>query len=381
MSEIDFLKAYTEYASSVTDAPVEFHDFVGLGILSTALGNRVCFEYGDFTIYPNVWIILLAPSSAFRKTTALRIGKRLLGQVCSDTLLPNEFSQEKLLEILDKQPQGVLVYYEFMSLTGLLQKDYMAGTKAFLTEIYDCPRRYIRKTKGAEVDIDNPVINILAATTTEWFLERAKVGDMYGGFLPRFMYVPVTIKVKTISFPKAADANKRNTLVRILGEIRRGVRGTMEFSEAALQYYDKWYKGFEARTIGANSMSAFQSRLTVYCLKIACLYEMSTTRNLIVGVESMERACKTINWLSKQLQSLAEEFTFTRFATDKKKLLRIIKEDSGISRSKLLRQVGLESKYMGQILATLKQEERIEERNEKEEGKQRKSTCYYEITS
>ena len=375
MSE-DFLRAYTEYGCSVTDAPIEFHNFVGLVVLATALGKNISFEYSDFVIYPNLWVILLAPSSAFRKTTALRIGKRLLSQVCKDTLLPNEFSQEKLLEIMDRQPQGVFVYYEFMSLAGLLQRDYMAGTKAFLTEIFDCPKRYTRKTKQVSVEIDDPVINMMAATTTEWYLEKAKEGDMYGGFLPRFLYVPVSIKLKTISFPKPPDGTGRNKLATLLNEIRTTVKGAIEFSEEAHHHYDKWYRKFEVTGGKTNSMSGFQSRLTIYCLKIACLYEISATRSRIVSIESMEKACKTINWLSRQLQILAEEFTFTRFASDKKKLLKIIKETPGITRAKLMQNAHLSAKNLNEILGTLIEEERLETEFVKKNGVKKSARCY-----
>ena len=44
---MNFLNSYVQYASEITDAPVEFHDFTGLAILSAAIGNKVHFEFAD----------------------------------------------------------------------------------------------------------------------------------------------------------------------------------------------------------------------------------------------------------------------------------------------------------------------------------------------
>lgn len=377
----DFLQKYVEFASEVTDAPVQYHNIIALAVLATALGNNVYLERGNKKIYPNMWVIILGPSSAFRKSTVLSIGKDLLRRVCENTLLPEEFSQEKLLALLQDQPQGIFIYYEFMALVGLLQRDYMAGAKALLTELFDCPTKYTRKTKGEVVEVVNPVLNLVAATTTEWFLEKAKEADMHGGFFPRFLYVPVDAKPTTVPFPEPADITKRNTLVGILGNIRKNVKGTMKLSPDAKAYYVKWFVSFEAKTAHSNSMIAFRTRLTTYCLKIACLIEISATGNLIVSQKSMEGACSTTTWLSNQLRRLEEELTFTRFSTHKKKVLKLIRGEPGITKSKLLQYSNLSARDLGSLISTLKVEERIVEKQEIKPGKKKKSICYYEITS
>ena len=110
---MDFVNDYMEYASTLTDAPDEFHNFMALGILSTVIGNQAYIPFGTNRIYPNLWIILLAQSSFFRKSTSLTLGTRLLRDMHKGGLiLPDEFSREQLVQNLAKQSRGLFVWSE-----------------------------------------------------------------------------------------------------------------------------------------------------------------------------------------------------------------------------------------------------------------------------
>ncbi len=377
-----WLEQYVDYAKDTTDAPIEFHRFVGLGVLSAALGNQVYFRFGDLNIYPNLWVILLAPSSAFRKSTAIGIGKRVLSHACPEVILPNEFTQEKLLQVLQQQPQGIFILYEFMTLSGLLEKDYMSGTKAFLTEIFDNPPVYTRKTMSNNIEIQKPCVSVLAATTTDWFLERAKEGDLYGGFLPRFVYVPALKKDTMLPFPKPADESLRNQLVKRLHDLR-GVRGEVDFTRAK-QTYEEWFNDFEWRNAAGNPdapmLKAFHTRLETYALKFAVLLEVSRTASLEVSEETMREACGLVDWLTQRLSVLAEEeFAFNHGERNRKKVLKAIRQRRGISRRDLLRTTHLSAKELNQVIATLKEEEKVDVKPSREGDSHKPVTRYYSL--
>src|SRR3989304_3083624 len=94
---MSFLKAYTDYASRLTDAPPLFHLWTGIGLLATALGNEAFVWNWGRRICANMWIVLLAPSGVLRKTTALNIGQSVLLEQTAgvaDRLWPSEWSFE-----------------------------------------------------------------------------------------------------------------------------------------------------------------------------------------------------------------------------------------------------------------------------------------------
>lgn len=366
----DFLDLYKDYATEITDAPLIFHQFVALSIVSAVLGNKVFLKSGDINIYPNLWIILIAPSSCFRKSTAIGIGARILRPVNEDLIYPTEFTQEKILEIIERQPEGIFIHYEFMTLSGLLSKDYNAGLKAFLTEIYDSPPYYTRKTVSRSYEIRNPCISILSATTQEWFLERAKEGDLLGGFLPRFIFVPASSKEKSLAFPPPADMTKRNKLVRTLKEISE-LKGEIHFSPEAEKLHREWYVRYEAK-MDSGLLNGFYSRLETYALKFAILIEIIRNRSLIITEKSIKEAGQLVNFLTESLRKLADnDFTFTGFQRCKRKVEKIIKfaGNEGIVRRDLLRKSKVSADYLDKIIETLKEEETISEEKVKGETK------------
>lgn len=61
----------------LTDAPVEFSLASGLCALAAALGNSLWYDTWGQTVYPHLWAVLVAPSSFWRKSTAINMAERL----------------------------------------------------------------------------------------------------------------------------------------------------------------------------------------------------------------------------------------------------------------------------------------------------------------
>jgi predicted transcriptional regulator len=376
----DFLDRYTEYAKELTDAPIDYHRFVGYALVSTVVGNNVWLPIGDKKLYPNLWIILLAPSSLYRKSTAIGIGVRLLNLINSKLILPAEFTQEKLLDVLQNQNHGIFVFYEFLTLMGALSKDYMAGTKAFLAEMYDSPEHYERATVMKTVTLKNVCVNILAATTVDWFLDKLKEGDLAGGFLPRFLIVPSGPKLQSMALPPEVDPMKRNSLVSELNELSR-IRGKMVLQEESKRLHKEWFIKFEAdaETKDGN-IKAFFARLETYMLKIATLDALVTNKSLIIQPENINRAKQVINWLACHLDRIvSEEMAFTLGQKHRNKVLRIIRQTGsrGIQHSHLLRASNLDARELKAVIDTLKEQEAV--KHIEQRGRTRPMTEYVAI--
>ena len=158
-----FIRDYVDFASGLTDAPKVFHLFCGLSLLGSALGRRAWVPgFGGQNLFPNLWLTILAPSSRYRKSTAVGIAENLLRQAGINTL-PQEFSRESLISMLQQEPHSTFIWSEFGSALGLLEKEYMAGTKDLLADLYDCPEQYRRILSQQTLEVRNPYISILAA--------------------------------------------------------------------------------------------------------------------------------------------------------------------------------------------------------------------------
>ena len=237
----NYLQLYKEFCEEITDAPPNYHDHIGLLTVSLVLGNQIYLPFGDTRIYPNMWMILLGSSSFSRKTTAINIGKRLVSEVCPDRIYPNEFSHEKIQGLFKDRPAGCFFFSEFVTLMGLLSRDYLSATKGFLTDLYDSPYSYTRETLKSTVTISNPAISIASATTQEWFTDKMKESDVLGGFIPRFLMVMPSKKTRSIGIPPMADQTKRETLKYYLQNFK-SISGVCVLTKDVSKSFESWYE-------------------------------------------------------------------------------------------------------------------------------------------
>jgi hypothetical protein len=374
-----------EYASELTDAPAPFHLFSGLSALSTVVGTRVYLPWGDGRLYPNLWIAIIAPSSIYRKTTAIRIACNLIRHVDEFAILPDEFSAEKLLDILQSRSQGLFFWGELRSKLAYFQRSYMAGTQAMLTELFDCPPIYKRSLLGNSYRIENPCISILAASTKEWLRASITEGEMKGGFLQRFMYVLVHQKEKHLAIPKQYDVIKQNELVRLL-HTTQGIRCKVHLSDVQ-DAFTEWHFKHEQEAMSADNeevLASFYARLDTYCLKLTMLYEIIMQMkpdgflfgDLKPSILALEYATNLIEYAKATINyMLSEELVFSKEMATRQKVLGLIESDPGISRTSLMQNSNLLKRDLDLILETLLEEGTIAIRKE---GK-RSGLHYYPV--
>lgn len=343
-AEPDFIGDFTDYARESTDAPKIYHRFMAYGTVSAVVGRNVYLPFGSQMVYPNLWIILIGKSSVLHKSTCLNYARDLIREVRSDIVLPNEFTPEKLVNLLGASPQGVFIWDEMASFLGQVGKDYMAGGKEILTHLYDCPPIYTRKTQGGSSEVKNPYITILSATTPDWLTKQLSQTDVRGGFFVRFICVPAYKKEKFFSVPPEADKDMRQGLIYQLKAIE-GVAGKMELEKEAHEAYDKWSRTNEDETIRLDGslLDGFYSRLSIYALKFAMLNELTISRELTISFDSMERAISLVEWLKGSLYTLVEdELAFGRYEQNEKQILRHLKKETEMSRVDILRKTRLQ---------------------------------------
>lgn len=368
MSEqLNFVERYTAWADSFTDAPVQFHRFVGYWALSTLLGRKVYMHLGDEWLFPNIWLVVLAPSSFFRKSTALGIGARLVESINPAIRLPSEWSQECFIATMSKEPHGFMTCYEFKSLLAQLQKDYNFGAQSLLTELYDCPREYTRKkgtTEIKEFRIEKPYLTILGASTIDWLISSVQGGDIAGGFLARFLFVSADKKDKIMAIqPKASEFER--DLVKAALEAAVNIEGEMEYSLEARQYYETWYHRFVTEAESApEGVRAFFPRLASYAHKFAMLEAVLNGHHPEITLDDCRRACLMAENFAGEIRKLGKEsLGKSKFDHYRLRITKAIAKKPGIEHSHLLRNLGLPAKVFKDVVETLKQSGEIDIRD------------------
>jgi hypothetical protein len=208
----DWLAQYIDWSGTTgNQTPMIFHQAAGLWLLATAVGRRL---YGEapwgVKIYPNLYLMLVAGTTFYRKSTAYKLAEQVARAAIPHMLMPTPGSPERFQEALagrmpsnfDKlvqeqrerltkaQPfaaQRGLLKDEVAGLFGAINKrDYMVGMKDLLMELYDCPDYFDKDTQTGLNIVENAALSILGVTTPASLSCAVSTGDWDNGLLIRF---------------------------------------------------------------------------------------------------------------------------------------------------------------------------------------------------
>jgi hypothetical protein len=214
IKENDFIESYcNSYACKVSDGPKKYQEIMALSVISTVLNRHVYLRYGVHNLYPNLYVVLLGKSTVMRKSAALDMARYLIPSFNEKLILPNDFTPEGLFNLLTDKPSGLIKWSEFGGfLVNASTKTYQAGIKEFLTDAYDCPVKLNKRLSNNEYSINDIYLNIITASTIDWFTENIAQRDIFGGFLGRLFIFPALQKIKI----SGIQCHKNMTIMKLI---------------------------------------------------------------------------------------------------------------------------------------------------------------------
>lgn len=361
-----FLRSYVDYCKDKTDAPHIFHLAVGLGVLGAALGNNAlipCF-YGDLKLYPNLWVVLVAPTGFYRKSTALMMGKRLLRSAVPKALMPDDCTPQKLAVVLRDNPAGLMTISEFTRLLASFEREFMAGTKEMLTEMYDSPEEWVLERKSSKkVVIKDVSLSLLGATTIAWLEERVKARDLEGGFLARFLFIAGTERGPR---PRRCGDVNHHIYLKLqehLGAVAE-LEGRADYSLVEDDLRD-WIYNYERLAEQGGmppELVGMYARTGTTVQKLALLFQISmTSSSLKITPEAAEKAKTLLEYIHQQTAKVTRSFADNWFGRELEKVVRILGNNGGeITRQELMRATRLKSRQLDEVVKALHEQGRLE---------------------
>lgn len=370
---MNFIEEYMKYAEPQTSAPRVYHYYMAYSILSLIIGRRATYHGFGGEKGPNLWFIILGPSSVSHKSTVLRIGSRLLQYVYADNSFsyPNDGSKEGFIETLSAQSSGIIHADEFLSFLSWIDRDYNSGLMSLLTNLYDQPSFYSRKIgtgdKSKTYTIQNPYINIFAMSTIEWFNQKLTEGMIRGGFLPRFILIHSNSSGKIIPITPKPDESLEKELVWFLTELKARSFGPMDYEKDAQDLFCKWYISYAEsyRKTSTANMNAFLQRRLSDCHKFAMIHSILRTDSLKINKEDLESAITITENIIKSTEAVIDnDIALDPYQIRRKKVLadiRLHQEDSpeGAQHTKIMKYSHLEKKVFISVIESLLEEEAI----------------------
>ena len=201
--------AYAEAVSPMT--PRLFHTSAGLWLPSAAIARRLVLRMAFGDIYPNLFVTWIAPTTLYRKTTALDVAKGIARRAFPHLMAPQETTPEAMLsDMSGAEPTNLakmsttakeqwesgrrfaaqrgLIMDEMSGLLAGAGKDYNAGLVEAYLRFYDCDPEYCRSTRTqGRIVVRNAYLAFLGASTPTALAAHLLAERLWSmGWWPRF---------------------------------------------------------------------------------------------------------------------------------------------------------------------------------------------------
>mgnify|MGYP001608309516 FL=1 len=378
-----FLERYRTFARKVTDAPYIFHDLLAYGALAVAVGNRWKLRYfGGGWLTPHLWILLLAESSTFHKSEALRVARRVLAKL-PDRQLAWNGSHKALIEQFSATPQGVMFAFEFEQFLGVLRQNYLSGGRGLFTDLYDgeLPASVYKNT-GAQAAQESLAISFFAASTPSQLADWMKERDVMAGLLPRFILLNAHSQEQQFALPPADDGKVDATLAGLQDYLRGlgGTSGIMVLTPGAIKLYEAWYKRLGQTALDGTRADAWKTRLATVAIKLAMLNQLDMDWKGKVGEKAMYEATTLSTMLLQHVGHVCqEELTLSPYEEQAKRLRVVLSKysqpgqvgygsDGWLPWSFVLPHMHMPADQLRKVVSTLVQGQQIEWREKAPQG-------------
>lgn len=295
-----------------TEPPTTFRLWCAISTVAAALQRKVWLEWGT-TLYPNMYVVLVAPAGRARKGTAIKpITSYLnnLGIPMSASSTTREALIRGLAESDDliTMPDGKAYGHSSLSILAPELTVFLGYNNlqlvADLTDWFDCADRWVYRTKTQGVDdIRGVFVNLLGATTPDLVRTALPPDAIGGGLTSRMIFVYEQNKGKIVPFPFLTEEDKhlRKKLYDDLHRIAL-LKGEYKYSKDFLSAYGDWYVAAENNPpFSDKAFQGYIERRPTHLLKLSMICCASRTDELVLSKEDFRRAHEILTITEKKM--------------------------------------------------------------------------------
>ena len=314
---MDWLNQYAQYTKDHF-SPGSFHLWVGISCISTVLERKVWTRLFADKIYPHQYIILVAPPGICGKGAAISMGTRLIYQLPDLSFGPDMVTKEKLIRIMSEaqntyQLNGRPTIHSSVTMVADELEVFMTAKNeeliVFLTKIWSAEHlnKFDYKTKHVGDDIIiGPWLNILGATTPEFFSTPIMNRAVGGGFSARtvFLYSEWPRK-KNIGREAIKEMETHiEPLVVDLEKIHE-LKGEFHMTPDAWAWFQPWVEDAPQQLISNKALAVFKIRAATHILKLAMVFSAAEGGNdMHITKLNLKEAHNRLNEVEKGMERL-----------------------------------------------------------------------------
>ena len=340
-----WIDVYLDYTAK-QESPVAFHEWTAMSIIGATLGRHVSIPRIKYTIYPNLYVVLVAASAKCRKSSAIQTGRHILESIVKPPMI---FAQKITVEALigalkesteDNSSSGIIISSELSVFMG--GEAMKSGVLPALTDLYDSPKYWVYHTKArGKEELTNVTLSMLAATTKDGIQDCLPKGAVGGGFTSRVIFVYQELPSNLRLFNDLDENGNEVTeskyerglrlqLVQDLEHMRTKVNGQVKFTAGAKAFAEEWYREENAK-IKDEKLDGYFGRKHDTMFKVATIISASSSDNLIVTEKHIQQALDKLKENEINMGIIISSVLASELGNDIQRILDIIKANVKIS--------------------------------------------------
>lgn len=376
----------TDFVDSILPRPGFITDFVNTGrgmespslffvwnalwLLSTILKREAWLKWYPGKLWPNLYVLIVAPPSLCRKSSSMIIANNLLrslpyflpstlesykketkiitGKTTPEGLLMSLAPEERLyftegsdteaakMKTVKKGSQIALNVSEFAVFLG--KQQYNTGMVTLLTDLFDCKDYDGEVTRGrGDKPLEDIYVTLFGAITPDGLKMSIPDEAFGGGFMSRMILAYQHIPTKIYDMPEALAGYPVWEDLRLkLAWISRNAIGEYELTPEARAFYKAWYHEWKAELFSKGSERQEENRIDSLILRVALLMRVQEYRpGTDITVENIMDAHRLITYTVTTSKHATEDVGGTFYSIHMNAIKRVLQRRGTVTRREL----------------------------------------------
>lgn len=343
-----------------TDAPDQFIIWSALSLIGAVLKNNVKFEIGTYTLYPNQFIVLVAPPGVGKGTAMNMISDIIKENKLNPIVntLSDRITAEKIIEQIATGWAAAPIFQNQQLVVNNLDHNclifsseirVLLGASEWMLEFLEeawsrTDFEYQTKTKGS-VSIDSMCCSLLAASVPDFLRNVNKEARMVitGGFSSRCLFIYADAPSKDLPFPLALKKSPVSKALydQLIIDLRdiAAMRGEFTIAADAKIIFENFLKRnrISAQKDDNEAIANFRARIKAHTLKLAMVLSASRSSNLVIDQLDMTNSIHEIQRITQTLEKLFRGAGDSMDAENVSRVQAYIEKHGMASRNELLR--------------------------------------------
>jgi len=364
MPEPGFLTDFINVGRGM-ESPTLFFAWNALWLLSTVLTREAWLRWFPKPLYPNLYVLLVAPPSLCRKSSSMSIANDLLrelpkympdtlnaykkkvriiaGKATAEGILGALFPQERTFYTdrqmikVEKGSQAALSISEFAVFLG--KQQYNSGLVTLLTALFDSADADSELTRGrGDKLLKDIYVTLMGGVTPDGLRLSIPEEAFGGGFMSRVILAYQDVPTKIYAIPKRFDGYPTiDDLYYKLAWIAVHAQGEYYLTEEAEAYYTEWYIKWKEELFGKGMEKKEEFRFDNLLLRVAMLLRVQEYREgRDIQIWHIKLAQKLLEYTLRQGKRATEDVGAGQFMMVYNAVKRKIEREGTVVRSRLL---------------------------------------------